>query len=278
MKKHAYVKKYFSLIELLIVIAIIGALSAMIIPAFSSSEKDSKESADAYNNRGILRYIHMFKDANGYFPSGFHTGLSTSGAALTTLSEAFGEAESDAMELNDTFSVTTLSNTAATEDDSAKLYITSLKEAGINYLTAGEVSDATATPLKDSTSTVSVLKVDPSKFAADEEPVFNGRKLSAYLKPLQFEMGEHEDNGIIVALFVTPNIDWETVYSGGYHQHEDHGHFESRTASKIALKNTPVSNVSDADFKYFVCFFKLSNDGSAAQLIGITSPELTVVE
>lgn len=266
MKKHAYVKKYFSLIELLIVIAIIGALSAMIIPAFSNSEKDSKESADAYNNRGILRYIHMFKDANGYYPSGFHTGLDTSNATLTALSEVIlGEDGEDSA-----FSVSEL-----TDVDSAK-YITSLKEAGINYLSAGDVSEATVTPLKDSTSTVSVLKVDPT--ALGEELVFNGKKLSAYLKPLQFEMGEHEDNGIIVALFVTPNIDWETVYSGGYHQHEDHGHFESRTASKIALKNTPVANVSDADFKYFVCFFKLNNNGDAAQLIGITSPELTVVE
>ena len=263
MGKHVFTRR-FSLIELLIVIAIIGALSALIIPAFSSSEQEAKSVSDNYNSRGILRYIHMFQNANSCYPSGFHTGLDSSGAALTTLPVKILHEGA----LESAFSIVELSDVAGAK------YISSLKGAGINYLSADEVSSAVATPLKDSSTTVKVLKVDPDEL----ELVFNGRELAAYLKPIQFEMDSHADNGIIVALFVTPNVDWETVYSGDYLAHGSHGHFEKRTASKIALKNTPVSGVSDADFNYFIALFKLNNSGANAQLIGMVSPDLTAAE
>lgn len=272
MRKHCRSRKSFSLIELLIVIGILGALAALILPSFASAEKEAKGTADAYNSSGIVRYVHMFQNANGYFPSGFHTGLTTAGVPLTVLPETF--AEKGVFEETGPFSALAL-----TDADKA-MYISSLKAAGINYLGAGDIAKATMTPLKDTTSTATAIKLDPAKLTEDQAKAltFGGRKLADWVKPLQFEMGEHDDNGIIVALFVTPNVDWETVYSGGYHQHEDHGHFETRTASKVALKNTPASAVSDADFKYYACLFKLNNDGSAAQLIGAVSPELKAAE
>ncbi len=266
MRKHCYFRKSFSLIELLIVIGILGALAALILPSFTTTEKEAKTTADAYNGAGIVRYVHMFQNANGYFPSGFHTGLDTAGAPLETLPETF--AEEGAFDTDSAFSALVLSDAANA------LYISSLKAAGINYLGAGDVSGATMSPLKDTTATPTVIKIDPTKL----DLTFDGRKLADWVKPLQFEMGEHAENGILVALFVTPNVDWETVYSGGYHAHGDHGHFETRTASKIGLKNTPASTVSNAEFKYYACIFKLNNDGSAAQLVGAVSPELNVTE
>ena len=264
MGKHVFTRNRFSLIELLIVIAIIGALSALIIPAFSTSERDAKSVSDNYNSKGILRYLHMFQNANGCYPSGFHTGLDGTGAALESLPPSILHEGT----LEAAFSVVELGDA-----DGAK-YISSLKGAGINYLCSGDVSTATAAPLKDNTTTVKVIKVDPTQL----DIVFNGRELASYLKPIQFEMSGHADNGIIAAFFVTPNVDWETVYDGAYHGHGDHGHFENRTASKIALKNTPASSVSDAEFKYFIALFKLNNNGSDAQLIGMVSPDLTAAE
>ena len=269
MKTH-FKRKNFSLIELVVVVAIMGALAALIIPSFSSTEKEAKESTDAYNSKGIVRYVHMFQNANDSFPSGFHTGLASDGTAPMALSEAFG-VEDGKIEEGAPISIVDLSDA-----DGAK-YISSLKAAGINYLTAGEVSNAVATPLKDGKTSIKAIKLDPSNAMAGNL-VFNGRKLSDWVKPAQFEMGAHADDGIIIALFGTSNGDWETVYSGGYHQHDDHGHFEVRKASKIALKNTPVSNVATSGFKYYACLFKLNNNGNAATLIGAVSPDMAAVE
>jgi len=283
MKKNGNRKQLpFTLIELIIVIAILSALTALILPAFSTTEKDAKETSDAYNSRGIVRYVQMFQNANGSYPSGFHTGLMTDGATPMPLPETFG-VEDGELEDDGPMEIITVSDTAATPasgDTSAadaKLYITSLKTAGINYLTAGDVAEATATPLKNTSVTIPALQV---KTDNDEvkDLLFNGRQLKNWIKPEQFEMGEHHENGIIVALFLTPNVDWETVYSGGYHQHEDHGHFEIREKSKIALKNTPVSTASKDDFRYYCCLFKLYKDGSPARLVGVVSPEMTVAE
>ncbi len=291
MKKNGNKKHFqFTLIELVIVIAILGTLAALIIPAFSNTEKEAKETSDLYNGRSVTRYVEMFQNANGYYPSGFHTGLTADGDSPMGLSEAFGVEEAEhhhdeeeeeeehdhdeegyTLEDDGPVEITELSDA-----DNAK-YISSLKAAGINYLTAGEVSEAVATPLKNTSVTINALKVKPNH-ETFEKKQFGGRTLASWVKPDQFEMGEHDANGIIVALFVTPNIDWEHVYSGGYHQHEDHGHFEVIENSRIALKNAPVSNVSKADFRYYCCFFKLYNDGSAAKLVGVVSPELSATE
>lgn len=291
MKKNANRKQLpFTLIELVIVIAILGALVALILPAFSTTEKDAKETSDAYNSRGVVRYVQMFQNANGYYPSGFHTGLTADGTPMG-LSEAFGVEEAEhhhddddddgdddhhheegyTLEEDAPVEIATLSDT-----DNAK-YISSLKAAGINYLTAGDVAEATATPLKNTSVTIPALQVKTDNNEV-KDLVFNGRQLQNWIKPEQFEMGEHDANGMIVALFVTPNIDWEHVYSGGYHDHGNHGHFEVIENSRIALKNAPVSSVSKADFRYYCCFFKLFKDGSAAKLVGVVSPEMTVAE
>ena len=95
MKKNGNRKQLpFTLIELVIVIAILGALVALILPAFSTTEKDAKETSDAYNSRGVVRYVQMFQNANGYYPSGFHTGLTADGTPMG-LSEAFGVEEAE---------------------------------------------------------------------------------------------------------------------------------------------------------------------------------------
>lgn len=93
MKKNGNRKQLpFTLIELVIVIAILGALVALILPAFSTTEKDAKETSDAYNSRGVVRYVQMFQNANGYYPSGFHTGqqsgMKTMNASLLELVRA----------------------------------------------------------------------------------------------------------------------------------------------------------------------------------------------
>ena len=55
------VVRFFSLIELLIVVAIIGALVALVLPHMESNEQEAKDTACDYNSYGTLRYLTMFR-------------------------------------------------------------------------------------------------------------------------------------------------------------------------------------------------------------------------
>jgi prepilin-type N-terminal cleavage/methylation domain-containing protein len=60
----------FSLVELLIVIAIVGVLVGLLIPAVQSSREVTRRNACANNLRQLGLAIHHHESALGYFPSG----------------------------------------------------------------------------------------------------------------------------------------------------------------------------------------------------------------
>ncbi len=73
---HPSLRKGFTLIEMLITLAILGVVSAIAIPAYNGYIKTAKMS-EAHNNLAALRLAEeeYFLDNNGYFQGGDWTTL-----------------------------------------------------------------------------------------------------------------------------------------------------------------------------------------------------------
>ncbi|MGF1692837.1 pilin [Photobacterium kagoshimensis] len=67
-------QKGFTLIELMIVVAIIGVLSAIAVPAYKSYVKKSEAAAGVSTVRSLLTNIDMFEQEKGAFPSDTEIG------------------------------------------------------------------------------------------------------------------------------------------------------------------------------------------------------------
>ena len=78
-------KEGFSLIELMIVVVILGALTAIILPQFDVSETEVKDTACDASNYGTLRQLASFRSANGVYPTGFHTGYAKAESIMPSL-------------------------------------------------------------------------------------------------------------------------------------------------------------------------------------------------
>ncbi|EJL6397424.1 fimbrial protein [Vibrio cidicii] len=85
MKKHNRVTKQqgFTLIELMIVVAIIGVLSAIAIPAYQNYVKKSEAAIGLATAKSLITNIDMYIQEKGSFPANTATGFSDVGATTT---------------------------------------------------------------------------------------------------------------------------------------------------------------------------------------------------
>jgi len=290
-KTRQTVRKSFSLIELLIVIAIMGALAALILPAFSDSETQAKDTACDYNNAGTLRYVTMFKAANGVYPSGFHTGMNAATGDVTVQTKDENDADKDAMA-----TVTAGNMTGATEALDAA-YIASLQNAGIAQLAYGkeaaeDIANAAVTPRAISGDWSDSMNADGThKTITDggEALTLKGVPLSTWVSAGNKELGADDGAGgtvaldgdekrcrkadepsfKIVPLFAASTIDWEKAYP----------YNSASQDSKVSVAMEGKCPWLDAGtFRYYICFFKAYSDGTAAKLIGTACPECGILD
>lgn len=62
-------KKGFTLIELIVVIAVLGIISALAVPKFVNIQDDAKASVDAQNLKLIQNAVEIYSAKNGSYPS-----------------------------------------------------------------------------------------------------------------------------------------------------------------------------------------------------------------
>lgn len=279
------VRKSFSLIELLIVIAIMGALAALILPAFSDSETQAKDTACDYNNAGTLRYVTMFKAANGVYPSGFHAGTDSAAGAVATggdVIDAMATVTAGNME------GATGALTIAADDGS---YGQSLQEAGISQLAYGkkaaeDVGTVTAVRAISGDWSDSMNADGTHKTVANggEALTLKGVKLAdwvaageaadatAYdaLTDDQKRCRKSDEPGFkIVPLFASSTIDWEEAYP----------YNSAKRSSKVSVAMEGKCPWLDAgSFRYYICFFKVYENGTAAKLIATACPECGILD
>jgi prepilin-type N-terminal cleavage/methylation domain-containing protein len=185
----------FTLIELLIVIGLLAALAAVLLPLLGGDRDKALANIDKYNKAGTLRTLRQYEAVTGgKLPNGMHTGLTdTTGSTLMEVPERFRTNAAGSVE-------------ALTADD-----IDALNSAGITKLAYGK-GDKTAT---DSATILGYedLVVGDNVIVAtsawqDEDGntlTFNGKTIAdlngeGYLK--------------IINLFVTPTADWNASGKG----------------------------------------------------------------
>lgn len=133
-------KKAFSLIELMIVIVIIGALTAIILPSFDVSESEAKNSASDASSYGTLSQLTKFNALYGAYPSKLHTGFeaeSNTAGSSKLMGDSTGVADlPKLLELNMASGGQSKHFNLSTDTNATNIKA-SLRKAGMYYLSAG---------------------------------------------------------------------------------------------------------------------------------------------
>jgi prepilin-type N-terminal cleavage/methylation domain-containing protein len=257
----------FSLIELMIVVVILGALVAIIIPQFNQSESEAKDAGCDASNYGTLRQVSNYRSINGVYPSRLHTGFEANAAAGAPMGTTAGvTALAKVTESNYTASVSAV---ALTADQAA-----SLKKAGIVQLAYGGFSGnppAVAAEFVETATGVYVPTVTAEWLENHDDinstVTINGVSIENYTQVDPYDSSSNpEENGIVVPLWAAPTADFENYYLGDV---------SAKYPSKVSVAQVGGCPwlEAGAEFRYYIGFFKVYDDGTPAKMIGTACPE-----
>ncbi len=184
-------RRGFTLIELLIVIGLLGALTALVLPAMMADREDALGNVCDYNQAGTVRVLKQFQQITGKLPNGMHSGLQEDGTAMPGLPSA----------QKDNFNATGTIDTLTEEEANA------LKGIGITQVARGvglEYVDVT-----DGTPVVCCTNLWQNDYGSsnpkENEYSFDG-----------LDIGELTARGMskCVVLWIAPTTAWEAAKGG----------------------------------------------------------------
>lgn len=259
----------FTLIELLIVIGLLGALTALILPSLSADREEALADVCDYNQAGTVRVLKQYKQLTGVYPDQMHTGLAsaTAAGAIAGLPD------------NQTYNMVT--NAAVNQTVLTAEEVASLTAAGIDTVCSGtglNVNNVAATTfvahVAGGTAIAWVGDEDTSGDGSigdgDAEMTFDGATVTEWVTDSNPMDGKA---GSIVCLWIAPTIDWAAASGGNGDWSKGNVNLGIDLAGKCPIPAKSTADGVDPEFAYYLAYFKCYTDGTAAKLIGTTCPE-----
>lgn len=264
----------FTLIELLIVIGLLGALVALILPKLTADREEAMGDVCDYNQAGTVRVLNQYADMFGAYPSGMHNGMQAASGSPEAM-EGIPEAQEKHM-------VTDMGTTRLTLDaNQAK----SLVDAGITKIAYGTGYN-TVDVAQDVVVAQACAADGSNAWLDDSDPAqeitFNGILLSDWAQGTAGKTPLWNDGkeGPVVSLWITPTIDWEKGERNNSDWTKGAVEYGISLEGKcpIPAKATSQGGADvEVSFAYYMAYFKVFNDGTPARMIGSTCPECGVL-
>ena len=222
-------RRGFTLIELLIVIGLLGALTALVLPAMMADRETAIVGICDYNQAGTIRVLKQFQEITGLLPDGLHTGLADTAGTAT-------------MDLPAAFKTPNLSNLSSTVDTLTTEEAAALNEIGITKIAYGEGNSASSLlyerlGYQDVAQGLPVI-VCTSSWVDDSgtDPFsFDGKGITVY---------ENEGFSKVIAMFIAPTVDWEAQ--------SNNNRWVKGVSTGMELEGS--CPIPDSDFAYYVAY------------------------
>lgn len=242
-------KKGFTLIELLIVIGLLAALAAVLLPSLMGNRTDAVANICDYNQAGTLRTLKQYESmTSGMMPNGLHTGLNADGTApLTTMPSAL---------------LTNMLKTSPVALSAEE--VSALQSVGMTKLSYGNAGDNT-TGSDDEKMGYKVLQGGGLATAEVDGTWLDdaGKQYSFNGKPYDVLMNEGYTK--IIPLFISPTTDWKASSSVGWVK-----------GFEVGMDVPGACPVPEADFAYYMAYvgikptsadLKIVTTGAAPNLV-----------
>jgi prepilin-type N-terminal cleavage/methylation domain-containing protein len=224
----------FTLIELLIVIGLLAALAAVLLPSLMGSKEEALAGLDKYNAAGTLRTLRQYEAITGLLPNGLHTGLNEDADALMPgVTAAYAVNANGGGALG---SVTTL-----TGDE-----VKALANVGITHFAYGTGDPSGSTRAETLgyqpiTTATKVVTMNADWEGEDGPITFNGYGYDALVA---------EGYTKIINLFITPTADWSATGNGW------------AKGFKVGMDIPGTCPVVENEFSYYTAFIGIKAEGS----------------
>ncbi|NCC53433.1 MAG: type II secretion system protein [Spartobacteria bacterium] len=267
MRKSKKNKGGFTLIELLIVIGLLGALTALILPRLSADREEAMGDVCDYNQAGTVRVLKQFNQITGEYPADMHNGMTAAVGAP------------DAMPgLPDAQDIHMVTNIATTRLALSTNQAESLKAAGITSICSTTGLSRT-TVAADVVVAQACSETGTNPWFDDSDPAvemtFDGIDISDWATATGTPSWD-TSAGPVVCLWVAPTTDWSKKGDGG-NKDWSKGNVEIGLDMAGQCPIPTAGLDGEPDFAYYMAYFKVYNDGSAARMIGSTCPECGVL-
>jgi prepilin-type N-terminal cleavage/methylation domain-containing protein len=277
-KSHRIPRSAFTLIEMLVVIGLLGSLTALILPSLSANRREALMDVGQYNKAGTARALYEYKDITGNYPNDMHSGLVASGNGATGnrmpgMQKAMGFNISDGTGNPPAKPASIQPLTQTMVDSLAAAGITSLcYGSGLNSKTLAEGdyvvmscnSDGDQWLHKDFSPGVS-QSGDPAKGKITIE----GRTLDEWVE----DMNGGTNDGVVVACWIAPTVDWSAGSGDNNDWSKGNVELAIDMEGQSPVPTEDAEGGNDVSFAYYSAHFLVDNDDTdgvqPAKLIGV---------